>query len=303
MRITLLHNPKAGDGGSPEAELTATLERAGHRVTARSVKESGFAPLPDEAPELVVVSGGDGTVAKTAAAWAGRGVPLAIHPAGTANNIARTFSLPEEPRALLEVLAAAKRAPLDLGVARGPWGERLFVEAAGLGLFPRMLAQRARDKTLDEEDAVDRHGSIEGGLRLMEELLADFSGHGVDLTVDGEDMSGSYLMIEVMNIRSIGPDLELSPEARPDDGRLDLVLVRGDQRDELAACLAGREDPLRAGIFPARRAREIFLSCSGAEFHMDDCVWPHPQPGGPDLTVEVPIEIGVRAAAIELLVP
>ena len=94
LKITLVHNEKAGSSGSSD-ELHAIIERAGHRIVrtwepeALSALAARGGTLTDAAfagSELLVVAGGDGTVQRVATEVAGRSQPLAIVPLGTANN-------------------------------------------------------------------------------------------------------------------------------------------------------------------------------------------------------------------------
>lgn len=300
MRIAILHNPNAGGG----TELVEILEGAGHEVALQNIEESGYGSS-GSAPDLVLVAGGDGTVGRAAAAWAWTGVPLAVFPSGTANNIAGTLGIPGDFAELPAILAAGRSRKLDLGIAHGPWGTRHFIEGAGLGLLARMLAVRGRDKKLGIFDPVDRMGSIAGGLRIMERLLDQFAGCEVGLTVDGQDCSGTYLMIEALNIRSIGPALTLAPDADPGDGLLDLILVREDQRDEFAHFLAKSHGsaavPLR--WFTRQLVREVRISFTGAEIHLDDFVWPEPEANAPGTAAEASIAIALHPGAVDVLMP
>src|SRR6185369_915874 len=84
--------------------------------------------------ELIVIAGGDGTVQRVATELAWRELPLAILPLGTANNIATSLGIEGPTEALVAGWATARRSPLDLGVATGPWGTRRFIESVGGGL-------------------------------------------------------------------------------------------------------------------------------------------------------------------------
>jgi len=304
MRIAILHNPKAGEGSPSGAELVEILKGAGHEVALQNIKESGYGPISGAVPDLVLVAGGDGTVGRAAAAWAWTGVPLAVFPSGTANNIAATLGISAEVAELPASVTDGTRRKLDLGIAHGPWGTRYFMEGAGLGLLPRMLAARTSDKRRGVSDPVDRHGSIAGGIRMMERLLDRFIGLEVALTIDGADCSGIYLMVEVLNIRSIGPTLTLAPEADPGDGLLDLILVREDQRDELARFLAGSvSGEVSTPTFTRKLVRKVSISCIGAEIHLDDYVWPEPEAHSPAPIAEAGIEIEVHAGALDVMTP
>lgn len=301
MHVTLIHNPGAGDEGMGQDELRALLEDAGYRVTYRSTKAKGWKKSLDDPGDLVIAAGGDGTVAKVARQLAGRGVPMAILPAGTANNIARSLNIEAETSVLIGRLSTARQIPLDLGLATGPWGERHFFESFGLGLFPTLMAKSVElvpKAGLPPEDQVRRNAE------LMLELLEEARPIHCGVIADGRDLSGEYLLIELMNIRSIGPRLDLAPDADPGDGLLDIVTIGVSERaaaaDFLRARLAGeRAEP----AFVRCRARAVRLSCSLIVTHIDDELWPDPDkpkdplPTGDQMTVKISVDAG----AMEML--
>src|SRR5205085_9506431 len=148
VRITLIHNPRAGKQDDEEAEdLRKLLKKAGHKVRYHSSKDGEWKRSLKKPADLVVVAGGDGTVGKVARRMVGRGVPMAVLPSGTANNIARSLGLLERPlEELIRGWENARRVKLDAGVAVGPWGERNFVEGLGAGIFAELLAQPDSEK-------------------------------------------------------------------------------------------------------------------------------------------------------------
>jgi len=93
VRVTLIHNPGAGKQDYDAKALLKLLRRAGHKPRYQSSKEKGWDRVLDKRAGLVVVAGGDGTVAGVARRMVGRGVPVAVLPDGTANNIARSLGL------------------------------------------------------------------------------------------------------------------------------------------------------------------------------------------------------------------
>src|SRR3954463_5240521 len=63
MRVTLIHNPGAGEEGQPDAEdLRRLVRAAGHEVWCVSSKEPGWEAALDRPAELIAIAGGDGTV-------------------------------------------------------------------------------------------------------------------------------------------------------------------------------------------------------------------------------------------------
>jgi diacylglycerol kinase (ATP) len=92
------------------------------------------------------------------------------------------------------------------------------------------------------------------------------------MELDGIDRSGDYLLVSVLNLSSLGPALRLAPHARFDDGELDVVMIRPEDRAAFVAHLRGAalegDAPLPA--FEHHRARHVLLRDSGRWSHVDD---------------------------------
>jgi diacylglycerol kinase (ATP) len=271
MHITLLHNPSAGGGEPSRHDLVRSLMAAGHAVCYQSTREKGYEKALDEPGDLVLVAGGDGTVRKAAGHLLGREVPLALLPLGTANNIARALGVGGSPDQLIAGLASARPRRFDAGLASGAWGEAHFVEAVGLGLFAvtMCLVEERADHRAGRAEHHDR--GLTRDLRYLHRVLRDLRPQAWQIELDGQDASGDYLLCEVMNIPSIGPNLRLAPHAEFDDGLFDVVLATERERDVLAAHIAARvagSDPELD--LPVRRARQVRIVTTGAEVHVDD---------------------------------
>src|SRR5207245_10655812 len=93
MRITLIHNPKAGDAKHGKRQLMAALAKAGHHATYQSTKEPGFKKALKQPADLVLAAGGDGTIGKVAFSLIDSGSPLSVLPLGPANNLERTLGV------------------------------------------------------------------------------------------------------------------------------------------------------------------------------------------------------------------
>ncbi|HET7428070.1 MAG TPA: diacylglycerol kinase family protein [Gaiellales bacterium] len=128
MRVSLLLNPASGSAPDPE-ELTDALRRHGaERVELFPVDAAGDALEPR--PDRLVVAGGDGSIGPAAAAAAKAGVPLAVVPAGTANDFARAVGLPDDLDDACRIAVTATPLAHDLA-----WiGERPFVNVANAGV-------------------------------------------------------------------------------------------------------------------------------------------------------------------------
>ncbi len=115
MRVTLVHNPKSGKHQkTSKRELLDLLSAAGHETTYQSTKKHDWKQSMEEPGELVVIAGGDGTIAKVLKLLAGRHIPVAVLPTGTSNNIAISLGLHGTPEELIGHWTTAKITPFDL---------------------------------------------------------------------------------------------------------------------------------------------------------------------------------------------
>lgn len=270
MRLTVLHNPKAGDAEVTADELRDLLQSAGHAVTYQSIKKSNWTRVLEERCDLVVAIGGDGTVSKAARELAGSGVPLAIVPTGTANNIARSLGVSGELPGLVGQWETGVTRALDLGVASTASERMRFVEAVGMGAFARLIGEGEMPK----ED-MSAPEELDAAMALAIRFVQEAQPVRCELQADDRELSGDYLAVEIMNIRSIGPLALLAPDAMPGDGLLDIVAITEHHRRALVEYL----ERLRAGVegsmpVPAVRAGSAQLTMRTADTHLDDGAWP-----------------------------
>jgi diacylglycerol kinase (ATP) len=294
VRVTLLHNPGAGSQGKGDArELQRLLEHAGYRVRYQSSKDDDWKAALESAADLLVVAGGDGTVARAAKRMAGRRTPLALLPSGTANNIARSLGLLERPfEDLVRGWQHARRVKLDIGTAAGPWGERHFIEGVGAGLFARLLAHPAKSKGK----------GVAAALRRLQQFAARCEPVELAAQLDGKDISGRYILLEALNLAYVGPNLHLAHDSRPGDGQLDVVMVTEAERDRLLRYLEQWQDNReRLAVLPTLRGTRLRMEWTGFELHIDDKLRPKKDAAPEDMAGIV--EARLDGAAVEFLVP
>lgn len=239
VRIGLHLNP--GARGALEREsVIAELARHGAEVVAAD----------DPRAERVAVAGGDGTIGPVAADAGARGLPVALLPVGTANDLARGLGLPLQLAAACELAVTGKRTlRLDLG----RMGSRPFVNLASAGLSP-VAARRARGLKARLGVLAYAVGALRAGL----------STPPLDcrITADGAALHAGPVwqaMVAVSGAFGGGAGIN---SADPTDGRLDVVVVPARGRAGLLAhALALRSGRIaeRRDV-PHMRAREVELS-------------------------------------------
>ena len=190
-----------------EANLTGETVFTEHRGHAHELAEyyarRGFSP--------VVACGGDGTVNEVASALAFQDAVLGIVPTGSGNGLARELGISLRP-----VLALATAAQgVDRTIDVGELGGRFFVNIAGVGLAASVAGLF--------ESLAGR-----GLLRYVQATLSTVFGYTPQtytMTVAGETFEHRALIVELANGRQYGNGALIAPQARLDDGLLDLIVV------------------------------------------------------------------------------
>jgi len=299
--VKILHNPEAGEGETSGRELVKLITSAGFNCSYSSTKEFRWENIETEHIDFVVLAGGDGTVRKVAEELLSRNViekkmPLGLLPFGTANNIARTLGLSHNAEDTIHTIHAwhaGTRKAFDVGRIEGLPEPSFFLESFGYGLFPKLMAEMKKQKKNDLEDPKEK---MQAALAMLYDLVLTMPVKECSVQVNDKDYSGEFLLIEVMNIRSIGPNLVLAPEADPGDGEFDMVLITDRQRKHLADYvrkkIQGHEIPFD---FPILKATKMKILWDGKHVHVDDEYYKVDEP--------VIVKIVLREGLLEFLVP
>ena len=292
-----MHNPKAGRGTHAKRDLMAALAEAGHHAIYQSMRRSDYKKALKEPTDIVLAAGGDGTVGKVGRELIGTGVLLAVLPLGTANNLARSLGFCASPEEIITGLGDGKSRAFDLGLARGPWGERHVFESAGGGILADYLrdaeGKTRKTKKLSKEQEMRRH------VWLLRRMLQNYPARKWKMNIDEEEISDDYILWEAMNIRSIGPVLYLASQAATKDGQLDFVCAREDDRSLLMEYLDARLAGARSKFpLPLRRFRRLKIVWENSTLHFDSKVWP---PKNQKAKRPSEIEITVKPSALVIL--
>lgn len=291
MDVVLFYSESAGDGVGL-ARLREAVTGAGHKLVHVVERRHHPESLLDVPADLVVAAGGDGTVGAAARALAGRGVPLGVLPLGTANNVARSLGIGGTVDDVAASWLTARRRPLDLGRVRLPEGEERFLEAVGGGL---VAAGIAAHESRPGADAAPTHQKIPDALRAYRDALESLEARPCRVSIDGETRSDALLLVEVLNIASVGPRLELACAVDSSDGQFSVVTASASDRDSLRDYLRTREgeDPGPAGL-ASTPAREVTIR-GWSRLHVDDRIV--------DVDPEVPIALSLEPGALDVLTP
>ena len=172
---------------------------------------------------LLVAVGGDGTVNEVVNGIAGReDVELAVIPRGTGWDFVRTYGIPRRLEDAVEVALRGRTRMIDLGRAQycswdGSAGESLFANIASAGMSGA-IAKRSNESSK----------ALGGKASYLWATLAVFSrwrSDEVRVTVDGDERRGRMHDVVVANGRYFGGGMKICPEAEPDDGLFDVLLI------------------------------------------------------------------------------
>jgi diacylglycerol kinase family enzyme len=128
-------------GDKLSAQLQDAFRTAGTKIALQLVDGADVAATVQQAPgDIVAVGGGDGTISAAAGVLAGTGKRLAVLPLGTLNHFAQAIGLDGTLKQAASVAAHGEPRCTDLGLA----GDRVFINNASFGIYPRMVRDRDR---------------------------------------------------------------------------------------------------------------------------------------------------------------
>lgn len=229
-RLLFVVNPVAGHGRAAKVwrriePLVASLGAGGG--TACDVK---FTERPRHAEEIarqaaaegydrVAVVGGDGTLNEVGNGLVGTETAMAIIPAGTANDLIRTFPIPTHVEEAARLAFEGRQGKMDLGLAQTAERRRYFVNMFGAG-FDAEVAGRVNDLG----PVVKAVGGTISTLVCLVITLFKYGDPRVTLKIDDQTVDVPNLIFSAMAIgRFVGGGMMLLPEAVPDDGLFDIM--------------------------------------------------------------------------------
>jgi YegS/Rv2252/BmrU family lipid kinase len=231
-KYKVIANPNAGHGKGAlaipliEQELTrlgldfdlVRTERVGHAIQlAHAAVLEGY--------QVIVAAGGDGTVNEVlnglmeARKESENRPALGILCSGRGNDFAPCLNIPEELPAAMQVLKDDQRRMIDIGRVRGgnfPLG-RYFANNVGVGFDAIGTIEVAK---------LPEWGILSYLIAILKTIFLFYKGPTVRLDYDDQTLTTSTLMLLTMNGKRMGTGFKMAPEAKPDDGLFDLVIVR-----------------------------------------------------------------------------
>lgn len=245
-QVVFVVNPASAGGSTRRRwpEIAHRAAAAGLAGEARMTERPGHAAdlaarAAADGARLLVVVGGDGTVSEVVSGLlrgdGGAELPdVAVLPRGTGIDLGRTFGIPTDLDGAIAVARDGRPRTLDAGrVGYVGWdgtpAEAFFANAASAGMSGA-VARRG--------NASSKH--LGGRISYLWATLAVFArwqNTDVVAEVDGERREGVMLDVVVANARYLGGGMKVCPDAEPDDGLFDVLLIGDITKWDLATTL------------------------------------------------------------------
>lgn len=274
-KAQIIHNPTAGIAGNTKDEIIELIANAGFTTKYVSTDDEDWESFSKNEMDVIFLAGGDGTVRKLASVlidknMCDRHIPIYLLPMGTANNIATSLGIFKKINTV-SLKNEKEIQKFTCGKLKGVKDENFFLEGVGFGVFPELIRQMKdtgkEDETPDEK--------LKRTLRVLLETVKEFKAKKAKIKADGLKIKGTFLLVELMNIKYIGPNLEFAPNANVEDDFLDLVLIPEEKRKafvEYVESLINETSQFRdiEDFIKVLRVNKVKMKWKGTKLHVDD---------------------------------
>lgn len=223
-RARLIYNPTSGREEIRRLlpDVLERLDRHGIETSCHATTGEGDATREaawavERGYDIIIAAGGDGTLNEVVNGMAGLNTlpPLGVFPMGTTNDFARAMGIPRRWEDYCDLVIENKTRPIDIGRVNG----RHFINIAGGGTLTELTYEvPSKLKTLIGQLAYYVKG-VEKMVSLSPtQLIIDAEGYDI--------VEGEFMLFLIANSNSVGGFEKLAPDARIDDGLLDVIAVK-----------------------------------------------------------------------------
>lgn len=221
MKILCILNPIAG-GGRTAAQVTAAIHRTfrdagiAYDIVHTQQPGDGLAlakHAEKDAYSHVIAVGGDGTINEIATGLIGTGLILAIIPVGSGNGLARALQIPFDYQEACQLLLHGTVRAIDVGQVN----DRYFLATSGIGFDASV------GKQYNEHPGHSRGILPYFQIAVKEYFL--YTPQKITLEYQGKSFTCTPFVLTVANVEQYGAGAIIAPEASPDDGLFDVVII------------------------------------------------------------------------------
>jgi diacylglycerol kinase (ATP) len=232
VHLKVVYNPAAGRGRARRhvAVVEEHLRSRGARVDCEpSIGPDDLVRIAAEASrggyDRVVVCGGDGTVNLAVRQFDLARGTLAIVPTGSGDDFARVLGLPRDVRRACDVVIDGEVREVDVAIAN----DLRYLGVAGLGFDSEVADYANRNVKFLRGSAVYLYAILR--------VLPRFTPRRVTIRTEHATRDEEIMFAAIGNSRQYGGGIRITPDARIDDGLLDLCIVHRTTRRELLKTL------------------------------------------------------------------
>ena len=232
MKLLLVYNPFAGFGKSGKvfAEIKQLIRAKGMDFDLRFTRAAGEATKMVQEADLslydgVISSGGDGTLHEVLNGYykntGSSKPPIGVIPNGTGNSFAFEIGLDTfDYKKAIDIISKNKIRKVDVGHCQMQDGEFYFHNILGFGMVADINEAAKKYKKL---------GNHSYSIASLEKILA-LRTFDLEIILDGKTIKQDNLFVEISNTTHTGSDFIMAPEAKIDDGLLDVTISRKTSR-------------------------------------------------------------------------
>ncbi|MDQ3282322.1 MAG: diacylglycerol kinase family lipid kinase [Acidobacteriota bacterium] len=232
MHLKVIYNPAAGRGRARRQvrQVEEYLRSRGARVDAEpSTGPDDLVRIAAEASragyDRVVVCGGDGTINLALREFDLTRGTFAIVPGGSGDDFARVLGLPRDVRKACDVILDGAVREVDVALAN----DIRYLGVAGLGFDSEVADYANRNVKFLRGSAVYLYAILR--------VLPRFTPRPVRIRIGETTRDEKIMFAAIGNTRQYGGGIRITPDARIDDGLLDLCIVHSTTRGELLKTL------------------------------------------------------------------
>lgn len=287
QRALLLINRKARRGREELNSAIRWLEQHNFALIKPVIKTPHSIPelIKRFGPEvdIVIIGGGDGTLNRSLEALLEVDRPLGVLPLGTANDLARTLTIPGDLHQACEVIARGHRCPIDLGCVNG----KHYLNVASIGLSVRVTEYLTGD--------IKRRWGALGYVVSLVKAYRAMHPHRVTVSYDDRNETFRSIQVAIGNGRFYGGGMLVHDTASISDGCLNLYSIQPQSLWRLIVMLPflrfGHQElwrgiqHRRGQIFRVSTRRPMRINTDG------------------ELTTATPAQFSVKPKALPVLVP
>ena len=293
MRLFVILNPAAGRTKAPDVRqaLARHFDPASwqvdiHQTQAGEQVDAVVRTRVDQGVHMVVAAGGDGTLSAVVDGLANSNVPLGILPTGTTNVVAQELNIPLNLDKACQLLAGEHKLR---AIDALQLGQQFFVLSVGIGLDALAM------QTTSQQDK-RRYGKLAYVWGIMK-LIMGVQPHAFTIVADGHKRQVKAADVLLTNVSTLTGPLRWGPHIAPDDGQIDIVIMRARNLIDFFGVI---HDILVPGR-PRRNRNLRYWSARNSILVFSD--QPLPVQGDGDLLGNLPVEVQIWPGAVQVIVP